>query len=164
VALVASVTIMLILMAAATPTWRYIMKNDREEELLFRGGEIADAIQRFQKKNGNAYRPDQLRPLPPQASGPMSGRASGAWLRPAGRRGRIEPGPAGSARGEGASSGPVPATDHPAAVARIRAERDHRGPILGVASTARTRACASSMAAQYNEWVRVGQPRVIGKA
>ena len=55
VALLASITIMFILMAAATPTWRYIMKNDREEELLYRGGEIADAIVRYQKKNGNTY-------------------------------------------------------------------------------------------------------------
>jgi hypothetical protein len=30
------------------------MKNDREEELIYRGGEIADAIGRYQKKNGNA--------------------------------------------------------------------------------------------------------------
>src|SRR6185295_4851792 len=55
VALVASVTIMLILMTAAVPSWKYVMKNDREEELLYRGGEIADAIVRFQKKNANAY-------------------------------------------------------------------------------------------------------------
>ncbi len=33
VALLASMTIMLILMAAAMPSWRYVMKNDREEEL-----------------------------------------------------------------------------------------------------------------------------------
>jgi type II secretory pathway pseudopilin PulG len=54
VALLAGVTIMLVLMAAGSSTWKYIMKNDREEELIFRGGEIADAIGRYQKKNGNA--------------------------------------------------------------------------------------------------------------
>ena len=41
-------------MSAAVPSWRYLMKNDREEELIFRGGEIADAIARFQRRNGNA--------------------------------------------------------------------------------------------------------------
>ena len=46
---------MMVLMTAAVPSWRYVMQNDREEELLYRGGEIADAIVRFQKKNGNAY-------------------------------------------------------------------------------------------------------------
>ena len=54
VALLASVATMLILMAAAGPYWKYIMKNDAEEELLFRGGEIADAVSRYQRKNGNA--------------------------------------------------------------------------------------------------------------
>lgn len=51
-ALVAAVTIMLIFMGAAIPSWRYVIKNDREEELLFRGGQIADAVNRYQKQNG----------------------------------------------------------------------------------------------------------------
>src|SRR5512134_1709706 len=54
VALMASVAVMLVAMSAAVPTWQYLMKNDREEELIFRGGEIADAIARFQRRNGNA--------------------------------------------------------------------------------------------------------------
>ena len=54
VALMAAVAIMLVLLAAAMPSWRYLVKNDREQELLFRGGEIADAIQRYQRRNGNA--------------------------------------------------------------------------------------------------------------
>src|SRR4029450_13737646 len=41
-------------MAAAGPYWKYLMKNDAEEELLFRGGEIADAVARYQRRNGNA--------------------------------------------------------------------------------------------------------------
>jgi type II secretory pathway pseudopilin PulG len=54
VALLVAVATMLILMAAAVPSWRYVMKNDAEEELIFRGGEIADAIARYQRRNGNA--------------------------------------------------------------------------------------------------------------
>jgi type II secretory pathway pseudopilin PulG len=50
----ATITIALVLMAAAVPSWRYVMKDDREEELIFRGIQIAEAIQRYQKKNGNA--------------------------------------------------------------------------------------------------------------
>src|SRR5262249_16915452 len=42
VALLAGITIMLVLMAAGSSTWKYIMKNDREQELIFRGGQIAD--------------------------------------------------------------------------------------------------------------------------
>jgi len=54
VALLAAVAVMMVLMAAAVPSWRYVMRNDSEEELLFRGGEIADAIARYQRRNGNA--------------------------------------------------------------------------------------------------------------
>jgi type II secretory pathway pseudopilin PulG len=50
VSLIAALTIMLTLMAAATPFWRYVMKDAREEELLFRGEQIARAIERYQKK------------------------------------------------------------------------------------------------------------------
>ena len=45
---------MLVLLSAAAPSWRYLVRNDKEEELLFRGGEIADAIARYQRRNGNA--------------------------------------------------------------------------------------------------------------
>ncbi len=57
VALMAAVAIMMIMLAAAVPSWRYVMRNDAEEELIFRGGEIADAIARYQKRNGNALPP-----------------------------------------------------------------------------------------------------------
>lgn len=57
IALMVTVTVMMVMMAAAVPSWRYLMKNDREEELIFRGGEIADAIGRYQKKNANALPP-----------------------------------------------------------------------------------------------------------
>lgn len=54
VALVLAVTLLLIAMSAAIPAWRYVMKNEREEELLFRGGQIADAIKRYQARTGSA--------------------------------------------------------------------------------------------------------------
>jgi len=57
VALMAAVAVMMIMLAAAVPSWRYVMRNDAEEELIFRGGEIADAIARFQRRNGNALPP-----------------------------------------------------------------------------------------------------------
>ena len=33
------------------------MKDDREEELFFRGNQIASAVERYQRKNGNALPP-----------------------------------------------------------------------------------------------------------
>ena len=45
---------MLIAMGVAAPTWQHVMQDDREQELLYRGGAIADSIARYQKKNGGA--------------------------------------------------------------------------------------------------------------
>lgn len=55
--LLAGVTIMLGLMAVGVPSWRYVMKNAREEELIHRGIQIAAAIKRYQDKNGGALPP-----------------------------------------------------------------------------------------------------------
>lgn len=52
VALIAALTVMMILMTAAVPSWRYVMKDAREEELIFRGEQIARAIKRYQTKHG----------------------------------------------------------------------------------------------------------------
>ncbi len=52
VALSAAVTIMLISMAAAVPAWKYVMKNEREEEMIFRANQIADAIKRYRAASG----------------------------------------------------------------------------------------------------------------
>ncbi len=57
VALMAAMTIMLILMGAAMPSWKYVAQNEREQELYFRGDQIASAIERYQKKNGGAPPP-----------------------------------------------------------------------------------------------------------
>ncbi|MBN2371126.1 MAG: hypothetical protein JXO72_11640 [Vicinamibacteria bacterium] len=52
VALVAAMTIGLIYLMTILPSLRYVAKNEREKELLFRGTQIADAIVRFQGKFG----------------------------------------------------------------------------------------------------------------
>ena len=44
VALMIAVTIMLIGLAIMLPSWEYVIRNEREEELIFRGYQIADAI------------------------------------------------------------------------------------------------------------------------
>ena len=77
------------------------MRNDAEEELIFRGGEIADAVARYQKRNGNA--------LPPS----LEVLVKGKFLRhpykdPMTKHGRwrfIRPGRGGRARSRPASRG-----------------------------------------------------------
>lgn len=54
-ALLAMLAIMTLALMLAMPSWRYLVKDDREQELIFRGRQISDAIARFQRKNGNAF-------------------------------------------------------------------------------------------------------------
>jgi type II secretory pathway pseudopilin PulG len=58
VSVIAGLTIMAILMSAAVPFWSYVMKDAREEELLFRGEQIARAIEKYQAKNGGTMPPN----------------------------------------------------------------------------------------------------------
>ena len=168
VALMASITIMMILMSAAMPSWRYIMKNDREEELLFRGGEIADAIVRFQKKNGNAFPTslDQLvkgKFLRKPYKDPMT--PDGKWrlvhqgetVAPV-----TNPGQPGGRPGASPTPSPTP-TPRPAGPGV--ATGTTLGPIIGVASNSRDKSLRIfNGRTQYNEWVfAAGQPRIIGK-
>ena len=53
-ALLAMIAIMTFALMLAMPSWRYIVRDDKEQELIFRGRQISAAIARFQRKNGNA--------------------------------------------------------------------------------------------------------------
>lgn len=159
-ALIAAVTLMLIGLGAAAPTWKYVMKNDREEELIFRGGQIADAIARYQKKNANA--------LPPSLEVLVKGKyLRKAWKDPVAKDGKwrfvrqgesLTPAP----RKPGAPS-PAPTTTLPPSPGSSSG-----GPIGGFVGVASMSPDASlrlfNGRNRYNEWIfAAGQPRVVGK-
>jgi type II secretory pathway pseudopilin PulG len=159
VALMASMTIMLILLGAAAPSWRYIIKDDREQELIFRGGAIADAIQRFQKKNANAL-PASLEVL-----------VKGKFLRkaykdPMTRDGKwrlIHQGEATITPPTAASPPPnAPPTTQPPPQGGLVGGTI--GPLVGVASRSTDKSLRLFNGRNhYNEWIfAVGQPRVVG--
>jgi type II secretory pathway pseudopilin PulG len=175
VGLIASCTIMLILMAAAVPSWRYVMKDMREEELIFRGGQIADAIARYQKKNANT------------APASIDVLVKGKFLRkaykdPVTRDGKwrlIHPGeaiapigvPVGGqpspSPGFGASPSPSP---NPSASPRDSlsgpgvSTGESLGAIVGVATTSKEQSLRIfNGRKRYDEWLFIaGQPRVVG--
>lgn len=175
VALLAAVAIMSIMLAAAVPSWRYVMKNDAEEELIFRGGEIADAIARYQRRNGNA--------LPPSLEALVKGRfLRRAYKDPMTKHGRwrfIRPGeivlPAGGGAAGGGAAGPsggragpgetttTTTTTRPSAFSRPGMTL---GGLQGVASTSTERSLrVFNGRTRYDEWVFLpGQPRVVGRA
>jgi len=165
VALLAAAAVMLVLMTAAMPSWRYVMKDDAEQELLFRGGEIADAIARYQKKNGNALPPSlevlvKGKFLRHAYKDPMAKGGRWRFIRPGETVGPV-PGAPGSAMATTTTT--TTTTTRPSAFAQPGAVF---GAIQGVASTSTEKSIRIfNGRTRYNEWVFLpGQPRVIGRA
>jgi type II secretory pathway pseudopilin PulG len=163
-------TIMLILMAAAMPSWRYVMKNDREEELIFRGGEIADAIQRYQQRNGNAL-PLSLEVLVKgkflrrEYTDPMTKDGTWRFIRPGESIGPIRPPRAGST-GSRTTTTTTTTTTRPSAFRQPSGSAGTLGGIQGVASTSEEESLrVFNGRTKYNEWLFLpGQPRIVGRA
>jgi len=185
VALMATLAIASVLMAAGVPTWRYLMKNSNEEELIARGGEIADAIQRYQRKNGNALPPSlevlvKGKFLRHAYKDPMTKDGKWRFLRPGEAVGATapattRPGLPGSGPGStpatpaapnspagGGGSTPNQVGTTPNSVGTIGGTL---GVIQGVASLSdETGLRVFNGRTKYNEWLFLpGQPRVIGR-
>jgi type II secretory pathway pseudopilin PulG len=165
VALMATIAVMLVALSAAVPSWRYLMKNDREEELIFRGGEIADAIARFQRRNGNALPPslDVLvkgKYLRHAYKDPMTKDGKWRFVRP-GEMVIGGPNPFQGARGFGSVT-TTTTTTRPSAFSQPTMMI---GGFQGVASTSTDKSLRIfNGRTRYDEWVFVpGQPRIIGK-
>ena len=163
VALMAAIAIMMILMAAAVPSWRYVMKSDAEEELIFRGGEIADAIARYQRRNGNAL-PASLEVLVKGKflrrayKDPMTKQGRWRFIRPGEAMGPTGPG----VRGPGGVTTTTTTTTRPSAFGSPDLVL---GGFQGVASTSTEKSLrVFNGRTRYNEWLFLpGQPRVIGR-
>ncbi len=172
VALLASVTIMLILMAAAMPSWRYVMKNDRELELIAHGGEIADAIARYQQRNGNAL-PTSLEVLVKgkflrrEYKDPVTKDGKWRFIRQGESIGPIRPpAPPGSSSIRTSirtsTQTTTTPTTRPSAFTR---QSGTLGGIQGVASTSTEEGLrVFNGRTKYNEWLFLpGQPRDVGR-
>lgn len=175
VTVIAGLSIMLIFLAAMTPGWKYVLTNDREEELLFRGISIARAIEHFQKKNGNALPPSlealvQGKHLRKLYKDPMT--KTGRWRMV--RQGETTVGsvsplpgtsgplPPGATPSPGSSPGPSPS---PAPGPLGSVTGDSIGVVAGVATTFTGKSYrVFNGRSRYNEWLFIaGQPRVIGR-
>ena len=165
VALVAAITIMLIAMSVAMPAWRYVAQNEREQELLFRGGQIADAIVEYQKRNGNAPPPSldalvQQRFLRKAFKDPMT--KDGRWrfirmgepLPPCQAQAGIRP-----AQPAGIVAAPLPVASPPSSL--TSSSSGISGPFIGVASQSKAKTLRKFRNCEkYNEWYFVaGQLR-----
>lgn len=166
VALMAAVAIMMIMLAAAVPSWRYVMRNDAEEELIFRGGEIADAIARYQKRNGNALPPSlevlvKGKFLRRPYKDPMTKHGRWRFVRPGEVVGPQVPSGIPGTTG-GTTTTTTTTTTRPSAFAQPGVTL---GGFQGVASTSTEKSLRIfNGRTRYNEWVFLpGQPRVVGR-
>jgi type II secretory pathway pseudopilin PulG len=165
VALLAAIAVMMIMLGAAMPSWRYVMRNDAEEELLSRGGQIADAIARYQRRHGNALPPSlevlvQQRFLRRAYKDPMTKHGRWRLLRPGDA---VLPGVPGSgSRPGGATTTTTTTTTRPSAFSQ---PGQAIGGFQGVASTSTEKSLRIfNGRTKYNEWLFVaGQPRVVGR-
>jgi type II secretory pathway pseudopilin PulG len=56
-ALIVAIAVLAVVMTAAMPVWKHLAQREKEEELVFRGEQIAHSIGLFQRRNANAYPP-----------------------------------------------------------------------------------------------------------
>jgi type II secretory pathway pseudopilin PulG len=165
VALIAMLAIMSFALMLALPSWRYLARDDKEQELIFRGRQIANAVARFQRKNGNTL-PTSLEQL---VQGKYLRKAykdpltrNGEWriLRP----GEGVPPPTVPAGGLPGRPTPTPAPSPTATPVFGSGSGGQTGPIAGVVS--RSTELGLRMvngSANYNRWMFAPNvPFVIG--
>jgi len=166
VIVLAGITVMMIMMGAAVPTWKYVMQDDREQELYFRGDQIACAIEAYQKKNANTFPPSfevlvKGKYLRHEYKDPMV--KGGKWrvVRPG------EAVPVSSIPTGGASPRPN-ASPSPSAPPSAfgPAGGTSVGAIAGVASVSHDNSLRIfNGRTRYDQWIFLaGQPRTLGRA
>jgi len=161
VMLLAGITVMMIVMGAAVPTWRYVMQDDREQELYFRGDQIARAVEEYQRKNGNTY--------PPSLDVLVKGRfLRKAYKDPMTKNGKwrlVRPGEAVTANAPGGASPKPGASASPAFGAPQPIGGTSVGLVAGVASLSKQESLRLfNGRTRYDQWVFLaGQPRRLGR-
>jgi type II secretory pathway pseudopilin PulG len=163
VMVLAGITVTLILMGAAVPTWRYVMQDDREQELFFRGDQIARAVEAYQRKNGNALPPS----LEVLVKGKFLRREYKDPMTKDGRWRLVRPGEAVAVSTTPARGGPSPRpSPSPSAASALGpGGGTSLGAIVGVASRSRqTSLRIFNGRTRYDQWVFLaGQPRRLGR-
>jgi type II secretory pathway pseudopilin PulG len=151
-ALLAMIAIMTFVLMLAMPSWRYLGRDDKEQELIFRGRQISGAVARFQRKNGNA--------LPTSFDQLVKGKfLRQAYKDPMTRDGKwriVRPGEIVSGRpgGPGGPGGPTPTPTPTPTPVFGGGSGTPSGPIAGVASLSTDLGIRTVNGNQaYNLWV-----------
>jgi len=173
VALVVLLVVVSIAVTAVLPMWSTVVRREREEELLFRGWQYAEAIRVFQTRYGrlpvrlselHELRPRALRqlwedplsdsgewepimagtPAKTPVGGPAQGRVVGGGVGPSGGR---------RTRGNDRGDDDGPTAFGPSQVGQGGLSGEMRGPIEGVRPTAKGTALKSFLGrTEYSQW------------
>jgi type II secretory pathway pseudopilin PulG len=176
VMVLAGIAVMMILMGAGVSTWRYVMQDDREQELFFRGDQIARGVEAYQKKNGNTFPPT----LDVMVKGKYLRRAYKDPMTPDGKWRLIRPGEAVAVSGPGGAPGTLGASPRPGSSASPSSSprpspspssafgSGGAGTSIGVIAGVVSRSTETSLRpfngrTRYDQWVFLaGQPRKLG--
>jgi type II secretory pathway pseudopilin PulG len=169
-ALLVALAVMAVAMTVAMPTWRHMVRREKEEELVFRGQQYARAVGLFQRKFAGAYAPDidtllKQKCLRKKYKDPMVEDGEFEVLRVGQQMPGTGTGGAGQPAqgGQGSRGGQTPASsfgpvagDSPQAGPRAGPTGGPRGGIIGV----RSRSTEASIriykgGTHYNEWAFV---------
>jgi len=169
VVLMGAITFMLIAMGVAAPTWQHVMQDDREQELLYRGGAIADSIVRYQKKNGGTL-PVSLdvlvkgRFLRRAYKDPMTRDGQWRFIRQGEGMTPALPGTRSGAAGTRPSPQPSP-SPLPGAGGLAGSSGAPLGGFVGVASKSTQKSLRIfNNTKNYDTWLFIaGRPRIVGK-
>jgi type II secretory pathway pseudopilin PulG len=154
VVLMVLVTVLHVLVAAALPSWSGAIQREKEEELIFRGLQYAEAIRVFQARFGRPpSRLEELVEVEPRSirrlwEDPMTGEARWGLIFAGG--GAPIPG-----QGQGGDGGlGTDATQPPPTITSGDRDQVTQGPISGVHSLARGEAMLEFQGKQrYSEWL-----------
>lgn len=157
--LLVGIAVMGVLMAAALPAWRTMMKREKEAELIFRGEQYARAIGLFQRKFAGAFPPSidvlvDQKFLRRKYKDPMTADGEFQVLYQAVPAAEPGPGAPGSRPG-GRQGGPTPGVQPAPATpgAQPTSVTGIRGGVIGVVSKSREKAIRLYKGRdRYNEW------------
>lgn len=159
--LLVGIAVMGVLMAAALPAWRTMMKREKEAELIFRGEQYARAIGLFQRKFAGAFPPSidvlvDQKFLRRKYKDPMTpdGEFQVLYQAQAVSAGQPGPGAPGSRPGGGRQGGPTSgAQPAPTPGAQPTGVTGIRGGVIGVVSKSKEKAIRLYKGRdRYDEW------------
>jgi type II secretory pathway pseudopilin PulG len=165
VILAVAITVLAVLTAAALPVWSHLLKREKEEELIFRGWQYAEAIRVFQQRqNRPPTRLQELIEIEPRSIRQL-------WEDPMTENGQWDLIPVGGGRGPNPNDPNAPRLPQggglpgqPGEANRGGTDEEQSGPFTGVKSRSTEDSIKTLFGSQnYAEWEFTVEALVSGQ-